>query len=96
MLELSPAVNDNSHAAAFPVALPDFFIRAYSDTGDLWLDPFCGSGTTIVAAHNNDRCGYGIELLPKYAAVILERLQDMGLTPELVAVNSAETVQNAT
>jgi DNA modification methylase len=73
------------HAAAFPVSLPDFFVRAYSDTGDLWLDPFCGSGTTIVAAHNNNRRGYGIEMLPKYVAVILERLSTMtGKTPVLV------------
>lgn len=63
------------HAAAFPVALPDFFIRAYSDPGDVWLDPFLGSGTTIVAAHQNERVGLGIEMLPKYMGVILERLQ---------------------
>ena len=68
---------DKSHgqAAAFPVALPDFFVRAYSDDGDTWLDPFLGSGTTIVAAHQNKRKGLGIERLPKYMSVILERLQ---------------------
>ena len=63
-----------SQAAAFPVALPDFFVRAYSDKADVWLDPFCGSGTTIVAAHQNERVGLGIEFLPKYLGVILERL----------------------
>lgn len=65
------------HAAAFPVALPDFFIRAYSDPGDVWLDTFLGSGTTIVAAHNNKRVGLGIEKLPKYLGVILERLNEV-------------------
>ncbi|HSG63291.1 MAG TPA: DNA modification methylase [Pseudomonadales bacterium] len=64
------------HAAAFPVALPDFFVRAYSDTGDVWLDPFCGSGTTLVAVQNNNRRGLGIELLPTYCSVILQRMQD--------------------
>jgi len=54
-------VVDGGHAAAFPVALPDFFVRAYSEVGDTWLDPFLGSGTTIVAAHNNERRGLGIE-----------------------------------
>lgn len=74
-----------SHVAAFPVALPDFFIRAYSDLGDVWLDPFCGSGTTIVAAHQNQRRGIGIEYLPKYLAIILERLSTVtGKTPERV------------
>lgn len=65
-----------AHAAAFPVALPDFFIRAYSDPGDVWCDPFCGSGTTILAAHNNKRRGMGIEQKVEYCAVILQRLTD--------------------
>jgi len=74
-----------AHGATFPVALPDFFIRAYSDAGDVWVDPFCGSGTTIIAAHNNKRVGMGIEMLPKYCAVILQRWADMtGQTPALV------------
>ena len=72
------------HAAAFPVALPDFFIRAYSDEGDTWLDPFCGSGTTIVAAENNKRRGLGIEMLPKYCAVILERMAIPGIEIERI------------
>ena len=73
------------HSAAFPVALPDFFVRAYSDVGDIWLDPFLGSGTTIVAAHQNKRRGLGSEKLPKYMAVILERLQTVtGQTPVLI------------
>jgi site-specific DNA-methyltransferase (adenine-specific)/site-specific DNA-methyltransferase (cytosine-N4-specific) len=76
---------DSRHAAAFPVALPDFFVRAYSDAGDVWLDPFCGSGTTIVAAHNNKRRGFGIEMLPKYCAVILERISGLGITPALLS-----------
>ena len=72
------------HAAAFPVALPSFFVRAFSDEGDAWLDPFCGSGTTIVAAHPHGRVGYGIERLEKYVAVILERLEGCdGLHPTL-------------
>ena len=76
---------DGGHAAAFPVTLPDFFIRAYSDPGDAWIDPFLGSGTTIVAAHQNERRGLGIELLEKYVSVVLERLAGMGLAPRLLA-----------
>ena len=75
----------NAHSAMFPVALPDFFIRAYSDPGDVWCDPFLGSGTTVVAAHQNKRRGLGIEKLPKYVAVVLERLATVtGSTPSLV------------
>lgn len=79
------ANNEGVHAAAFPAHLPAFFIKAYSDPGDLWLDPFCGSGTVIVAAENEQRIGLGMELLPKYVAVILQRLQDhTSQTPRLI------------
>ena len=42
--------------------------------GDVWIDPFVGSGTIIVAAHNNKRIGMGIEQKPEYCAVVLERM----------------------
>lgn len=71
------------HAARFPVALPEFFIKAFSDAGDTIMDPFCGSGTTIVAAHRLGRRGFGVELSPAYCAVILERLSALGLEPRL-------------
>jgi len=67
------------HHAQFPVALPTFFIKAFSDENDTWLDPFCGSGTVLVGCQNENRVGLGIEKLPKYGAVILERLQDLGV-----------------
>lgn len=74
---------EGNHPAVFSVALPAFFVKAYSDKGDTWLDPFLGSGTTIVAAHQNERRGLGIERLEKYVAVTLERLAEVtGLTPE--------------
>jgi DNA modification methylase len=46
-------------------------------------DPFLGSGTTICAAEQAKRQCFGLELEPKYVAVILERLSDMGLKPKL-------------
>jgi len=57
-----------------PVELLSRIILDYSDDGDAIADPFLGSGTTIVAAHKNNRRGLGIELLPKYCAVTLERM----------------------
>lgn len=63
-----------NHPAAFPIELPAFFIKAFSDNGDAWLDPFAGSGSTLIAAHRNGRIGAGMELLPKYVSVCLERM----------------------
>jgi DNA modification methylase len=61
------------HAATFPVGLPDFFVRAFSDASDIIFDPFLGSGTTLIAAAQNDRIGYGMELSPAYCDVIRRR-----------------------
>lgn len=64
------------HSAAFPVGLPSFFIRAFSDPGDIIVDPFMGSGTTCIAAENHGRQSRGIEISPEYCAVILQRYRD--------------------
>lgn len=71
-------VNDRvrGQEASFPMELPEFFIKAYSDEGDVWVDPFVGSGSTLVACERNGRRGMGIEVLPKYVAIALERLQE--------------------
>lgn len=61
------------HAAAFPVGLPAWFVRAYTDEGDVVFDPFAGSGSTILAAHGERRVGLGVELSPAYCDVICER-----------------------
>jgi DNA modification methylase len=61
------------HSAAYPVALPEFFIKAFSDEGDLVFDPFMGSGTTLIAAEKNGRTAAGVEISPRYAQVIIER-----------------------
>jgi DNA modification methylase len=72
------------HTAAFPVGLPAFFIKAYSDEGDNIYEPFCGSGSTLVAAEQEGRKGFGVELSPGYCGIILERLARMGLEPKLI------------
>jgi DNA modification methylase len=63
------------HAAAFPTGLPRWFVRAFSDPGDVIFDPFMGSGTTLIAAHREDRTAIGTELSPAYCDVICARYQ---------------------
>lgn len=65
------------HAAAFPVKLPAFFIKAYSDKGDLIYDPFLGSGSTLIAAQNEERVCYGMEISPAYCDVIVKRWENL-------------------
>jgi DNA modification methylase len=71
---LPPFSTDGTdHSAAFPVALPEFFIKAFSDEGDAIFDPFMGSGTTLIAAEKNGRIAYGMEISPIYCDVIVAR-----------------------
>ena len=54
------------HGATFPEKLSDRIVTMYSKEGDIVLDPFLGTGTTIVSALKLNRIGYGIELTDKY------------------------------
>jgi len=65
------------HSAAFPVGLPSFFIRAYSDLGDNVYEPFCGSGSTLIAAEQLGRKCYGMEISPQYCDVIVKRWETL-------------------
>ena len=64
------------HAAAFPVGLPEFFCKAYSDPGDAVFDPFLGSGSTLIAADRSGRVGYGCEISPAYCDVAVTRWEN--------------------
>ena len=67
--QLAAANLSSLHFAAFPAELAHLAIKACSDSGDLILDPFVGSGTTCVAALQNNRRCLGIELNPEFAAM---------------------------
>ena len=67
VLEFAPIVNNKKkHSAAFPDQLPEWFIKLFTDQGDLVLDPFIGSGTTAVTAIKLNRHYIGIEKQRKY------------------------------
>jgi DNA modification methylase len=71
------------HPTTKPVALIARMIANSSRPDEVVYDPFCGSGSTTVAAAQLKRVGYGCELDPGYLAVALERLAAIGLRPEL-------------
>lgn len=52
--------------------------------GDVVLDPYLGSGTTMVACQQTERLCYAGEYSADYVAVVLERMAGMGLTPRLI------------
>jgi site-specific DNA-methyltransferase (adenine-specific) len=66
VLHLATECSNRSHSAAFPVSLPEWFIRLFTEEDDIVLDPFVGSGTTALACLNLGRHYLGIELQEKY------------------------------
>ena len=64
------------HAATFPIDLPEWALQ-FTKAGNIVLDQFCGTGTTMVAAHQLKRKCYGMELDPKYCQVIVDRMRKL-------------------
>jgi DNA modification methylase len=75
------SVNSYEHPTQKPVELITYAIANSSKAGDIILDPFLGSGSTVIASEKSDRTCHGIELDPKYVDVIVQRYVDYtGLT----------------
>ncbi len=64
------------HPAPFPLELAYRLVRMFSFYGDTVLDPFAGTGTTLVAAMKCGRNSIGVEIEPQYARMTAKRLQD--------------------
>lgn len=69
VLHLATESSNRQHSAAFPIELPKWFIKLFTQEGDLVLDPFMGSGTTALAAQALGRHYLGIELLSEYVEI---------------------------
>ncbi len=65
------------HSAPFPLELPSRLIRAYSFVGETILDPFAGSGTTLVSAAKLKRHGIGVEINADFCQLATKRLQEI-------------------
>ncbi|MDK8754242.1 DNA-methyltransferase [Acinetobacter radioresistens] len=74
VITLATECGHRGHSAAFPEALPDWFIKLFSKPNDIILDPFLGSGTTAVVALKNDRKFIGIEIVKEYAELSCKRI----------------------
>lgn len=68
-----------SHPTPKPLALLDTIVQQFTDPGDVILDPFAGSGTTLIAAKRLGRRAIGIEANEQYAETIARRLSQGAL-----------------
>jgi modification methylase len=69
-----PPERQKEHPAAFPVELPERLIRMFTFQGETVLDPFVGSGTTLLAARRAGRNGIGVELNPAFGSLCATRV----------------------
>lgn len=73
VIQVSNNADSVDHPAAFPVKLPQFFMKLVTEPGDVVYEPFTGSGTSIIAAEQLKRRCYGMEISPKYCDLIIKR-----------------------
>jgi len=74
VLHLATETSNKQHSAAYPLALPEWFIKLFTDVGDLVLDPFAGSGTTLEAATELGRIAVGIDVAPEFVRMCEAKL----------------------
>lgn len=77
ILEFDRPVKNKDHPTMKPVALFAYQIQNSTKKGDIVLDLFGGSGTTIIACEQTGRSGYCMELDPKYCDVIIKRFENL-------------------
>ena len=77
VLHLATECSNRSHPAAFPEALPEWFIKLFTKEGDIVLDPFLGSGTTAIVAKRMNRKYIGIEAMKEYCDIAKEELGEL-------------------
>ncbi len=70
-----PGASTREHPAPFPLELAYRLVRMFSFVGDTVLDPFCGTGTTMLAAIKTDRYSVGVEIDPFYCDMAVRRLE---------------------
>jgi DNA modification methylase len=76
VLAMATESSNKKHSAVFPKELPAWFIKLFTQTGDVVLDPFLGSGTTSIAALELDRNSIGIEIKEEYYNLAIENINN--------------------
>lgn len=79
VLHLATECNNKNHSAAFPEELPEWFIKLFTKPFDTVLDPFMGSGTTLIVANRMKRNSIGIDIIPEYCEMVKKQLDSVEL-----------------
>ncbi len=75
VVHLATECSNKKHSAAFPEALPEWFIKLFTQPFDTVLDPFMGSGTTVLVAQRMLRNAIGIDIMPEYYEMVKKNIR---------------------
>ena len=84
---------DIDHPAVFPVALPQHIFDAYTETSEIIFEPFCGSGTGLLAAQKTNRQMRAVEIAPEYVDVAIKRFQQNHPDLPVTLIGSGDTFE---
>ncbi len=76
VIHMATECANRNHSAAFPIDLPKWFIKLFTQPGDIVLDPFIGSGTTAVSAIQLGRNYVGVDINPEYIELTRARVAE--------------------
>ena len=85
VIHMSTECSNRNHSATFPVELPSWFIKLFTQPGDIVLDPFIGSGTTALAAIRSGRNFVGIDSDKEYIKLARRRTANEQLPLLIIA-----------
>lgn len=98
VLHLATECNNKNHSAAFPEELPEWFIKLFTKENDTVLDPFMGSGTTLIVANRMNRNSIGVDIIPEYCEMVSKEFNTKfkKKVPKLSKINIEKntTIQN--
>lgn len=77
VLEFNKPTKNKHHPTMKPIELIEYLLKLTTKVNDIVLDPFSGSGSTLIACENLKRSCYAIEYDPKYCDVIIERWENL-------------------
>lgn len=79
VLLLATECGNKNHSATFPQELPEWFIKLFTKEKDTVLDPFMGSGTTLIVANRMKRHSIGIDIMPEYYEMVNRQFEAVPL-----------------
>ena len=94
VLHMATECGNKGHSAAFPKALPEWFIHLFTQQGNTILDPFAGSGTTLEVARMLGRNSIGIEINQQFYDLMIESSKEYFRQPKLCETEGKKYASN--